>query len=236
MSIESEIVKKDQCKELGDLLKFSIDCKWSLLYRGSRDGFKAADFHEKCDGKANTLTIVKSSSGNIFGGYTTCEWDQSGSYKSGQADFIFSFRNKFNQRIKINKALPNLDSIYCSPSFGPIFGDATKGTDLLIASCSNQSEISQSNLGASFPHPNLKFGSNEAKSYLAGSHFFKIDEIEVHQLVVTPSSNGNQTKKERAKTLSFVNPMNRTSFRSSRLLDQQMTYLNRQMLRLLKND
>ncbi len=42
---------------------------WNLLYRGSRDGFRAVDFHSRCD-KANepTLTIVKSTGGHIFGG------------------------------------------------------------------------------------------------------------------------------------------------------------------------
>jgi hypothetical protein len=31
----------------------------TLLYRGTRDGFTAKSFHEKCDGKENTITIIK---------------------------------------------------------------------------------------------------------------------------------------------------------------------------------
>jgi hypothetical protein len=42
----------------------------SLLYRGSRDGFRGADFHAKCDDKGATVTIVKSTEGRIFGGYS----------------------------------------------------------------------------------------------------------------------------------------------------------------------
>jgi len=38
-----------------------------LLNRGTRDRFKASDFHANCDGIANTLCVIKSESGNIFG-------------------------------------------------------------------------------------------------------------------------------------------------------------------------
>lgn len=48
--------------------------KWLLLYQWSRDGFEASDFHSRCDGKPKTLTLVKSSNENIFGGYTILPW------------------------------------------------------------------------------------------------------------------------------------------------------------------
>jgi len=38
--------------------------------RGSRDGFKAKTFIDKCSNKGKTVTIVKSLEGKIFGGYT----------------------------------------------------------------------------------------------------------------------------------------------------------------------
>jgi len=40
-----------------DLCEFSTNDKWSLLYRATRDGFDSSDFHSKCDGHSNTLTI-----------------------------------------------------------------------------------------------------------------------------------------------------------------------------------
>ena len=45
---------------------------WSftLLYRGSRDGWKNKDFHDRCDNKGATVTVIKSSKGRISGGYT----------------------------------------------------------------------------------------------------------------------------------------------------------------------
>jgi hypothetical protein len=35
-----------------------------LIYRASRDGFEAKDFHGKCDNQGATLIIVKAKSGN----------------------------------------------------------------------------------------------------------------------------------------------------------------------------
>jgi hypothetical protein len=53
----------------------------SLLYRGSRDGFRGVDFHAKCDDKGATVTIVKSTEGCIFGGYSDQSWVGGGYYK-----------------------------------------------------------------------------------------------------------------------------------------------------------
>jgi hypothetical protein len=79
-SFKGQILKDNQqCSELIDLCEFSPRDKWSLLYRGTRDGFGAKDFHSKCDGRSNTLTIVKAfGSEFIFGGFTirkfVCLW------------------------------------------------------------------------------------------------------------------------------------------------------------------
>jgi archaellum component FlaC len=48
---------------------------FSLLWRGSRDGFGASEFHRRCDGHANTLTVILDTKGNIFGGFTPVKWD-----------------------------------------------------------------------------------------------------------------------------------------------------------------
>ena len=54
------------------------------------------------------------------------------------------------------------------------------GHDLFIANKSNTNTLSYSNLGNSYTHPDYKYGSNEAKSYLAGSFHFHVSEIEVY--------------------------------------------------------
>ena len=47
--------------------------QWVLCYRQSSDGDLDTTFHEKCDGKQNTITIVKVNE-FVFGGYTDIPW------------------------------------------------------------------------------------------------------------------------------------------------------------------
>ena len=45
----SEILSDKQPSELVKVCEFSLKDKWTLLYRGTRDGFDCNDFHSKCD-------------------------------------------------------------------------------------------------------------------------------------------------------------------------------------------
>jgi hypothetical protein len=54
--------------QLFNLCGFESSQKFDLLYRGTLHGFKARDFHSKCENIPKTLTIIKAASGNIFGG------------------------------------------------------------------------------------------------------------------------------------------------------------------------
>jgi hypothetical protein len=98
----SQILSDKQPSELIQLCGFSSGEKWTLLYRGSRDGFGARDFHSKCDGHSKTLTIVKvSGTSYIFGGFTSINWDCSSGFKSDPNAFLFSLTNKHNQPSKM---------------------------------------------------------------------------------------------------------------------------------------
>jgi hypothetical protein len=66
---------------------------FKLIYRGSRDGYTADAFHQKCGHTANTITLIKTPKNYIFGGYIEGNWKPAsidrGHYKKGNA-FIFS--------------------------------------------------------------------------------------------------------------------------------------------------
>jgi hypothetical protein len=126
---KSQILKDDrQPLELISLCEFSPNDKWSLLYRATRDGFGAVDFHSKCDGHPNTLTILKAKqSSYIFGGFTSVTWESpaNGKFKSDANSFIFSLTNKDNKPVKM-KVDPNRHdwAIGCDSELGPTFGDS----------------------------------------------------------------------------------------------------------------
>ena len=49
-----------------------------LIYRGSRDGWAAKDFHRLCDNQGPTVTLVESSAGRVCGGFTSVSWTSAG--------------------------------------------------------------------------------------------------------------------------------------------------------------
>jgi hypothetical protein len=162
-SFKSQILVGAQ--EYFDLIKlceFSPNDKWSLLYRATRDGFGAKDFHSKCDGNANTLTIFKAKDSKfIFGGFTSVEWESSNRWKSDPNAFILSLTNKENKPVKM-KIDPNRHqyTIRCDPGNGPTFGQ-----DFYINNNFNTTMVYFSQLGDSYKHPQYEYGTNEAKSF-----------------------------------------------------------------------
>jgi hypothetical protein len=113
-----------------------------LLWRGSKDGFNARQFHQRCDGHRNTLTIIEDIRGNIFGGFTPIAWKSRSRSPYEIADeslqsFIFTFRNPQHTQPIIFplRADKFKQAIFSRDSFGPRFGVS----DILISSdCDSQ--------------------------------------------------------------------------------------------------
>jgi hypothetical protein len=162
------------------LCGFESTQNFDLLYRGSLHGFKASDFHKKCDNIPKTLTIIKSTNGNIFGGYTEATWDQSHVFKSDKSAFLFSLVNCEKKPVKVNTANgKEADAIYCYPRYGPVFGSYF---DICIFDDSNLHSKSFSNFGRTYLLQGYTNTSEKAKCFFAGSYQFQVEEIEVFQL------------------------------------------------------
>jgi len=77
---DSVIMSSDQSQTLRKWLEESraiTNDSDKLLYRASRNGWAASNFHSCCDNKGPTVTVIKS--GNyIFGGYTDQSWESYG--------------------------------------------------------------------------------------------------------------------------------------------------------------
>ena len=136
---KSQILKGErQMSELIKVCQFSPNDKWSLLYRGTRDGFGAVDFHTRCDGHSNTLTILKTKQSQfIFGGFTTAKWEtpKFPKFKSDRNAFIFSLTNKDNRPLKMKiKQNRHQSAIRCHSEYGPTFGG---GHDIYVANNAN---------------------------------------------------------------------------------------------------
>jgi uncharacterized protein YdcH (DUF465 family) len=109
---------------------------FKILWRGSRDGFKSQEFHGRCDGHANTLTVILDTEGNIFGGFTPLKWESRVWNKKGghednrckaddnQKSFLFALTNPHNlpARTFVLKAEEKWRAIICWDKWGPSFG------------------------------------------------------------------------------------------------------------------
>jgi hypothetical protein len=180
---KSQILNNQQSLDLVNLCEFSFKDKWSLLYRGTRDGFGAHDFHSKCDGHSNTLTILKARhSSHIFGGFTSAIWDSLNQWKVDSNAFLFSLANKDGTRPCKMKIDPNRSqyAIWSLAGNGPTFGIH----DVRIVNDANRAMNSCSNLGSTYKLPTCVNESREdASLFLAGSQYFQLSEIEVYQKI-----------------------------------------------------
>jgi hypothetical protein len=153
---------------------------WKIIYRASTDGFKAKDFHDKCDNIGETFTMIKTTNGSLFGGYTPIPWTSGGGAKWDPNTFLFSLRSASRKdpvKMKNDGSYSaNTYSIYCLKKAGPTFGG---GCDICIANNSNVNTQSLSNFGHSFTLNGYVYDTEEAKSFLAGSLYFQVSEIEV---------------------------------------------------------
>ena len=140
---------------------------FNLIYNLSY-GNTAKSFHNYCDNKGPTLTVVYATSGYYFGGYTTENWDCSNAYKKDANAFIFSLNNKNYAKAS------NDNAIYCNSSYGPTFGT---GNDLYIADKCNENSNN-----CNYTNNTYNFGSNY---YLnGGSCNFQVSKLEVYQVKI----------------------------------------------------
>ena len=58
----SKILRYQEEKRVSEWIRNGENKKitYTLLYRGSRDGFAAAEFHKRCDGKSPTISFIES--------------------------------------------------------------------------------------------------------------------------------------------------------------------------------
>ena len=62
-----------------------------LIYRGSRDGFKATNFHENCQNKGKMAILIWNEKNYIFGGFTARDFKEFKWYKD-KYSFLFNIK------------------------------------------------------------------------------------------------------------------------------------------------
>lgn len=169
--MKSDIIKYDELNIIEEGIEYKLKKSikgYKLLFKASKDGYGVKDFHSKCDNKSNTITLVKTTIGRRFGGFTDQSWDQSNNYKSGSNGFLFSLDYKeiyYNKNSSYN--------IYPRPGYGPYFGSS----DFYIGDNCNSGYNSSDG-------SNSCYNTNGKTYALAGNSSFIVEDYEVYQLTL----------------------------------------------------
>jgi len=157
------------------VIKFIRDqypqAKFSRIYDAAIDGWKNNDFHRCCNKKGWTLTIVETTKGFIFGGFTTAEWESlSDIFKPDPHSFLFSV----NEGSKYPITSGGEDAIRCDSRCCAWFGN----WDLVIDSDSNNNTDSFCYANEdSFKLPAAK--GSKYPSINGGEYKFQLKQFEV---------------------------------------------------------
>ena len=154
--------------QLNDNYPDTKNIEYELLYRASEDGDSAEIFHEKCDNIPFTLSLIKTSEGNKFGGYTENTWEGENVAKLDGNAFCFSLTKNTIYNVK-----PDQTAINCNPDGGISFG----------APLFEVFDNCFTNGGMCYPLKNCCFaGQNYDFEICNGEEKFDIVEVEVYQL------------------------------------------------------
>jgi hypothetical protein len=177
--INSTILTQELGVSLMNLIGVPLNSVATKIYQASVHGFSASQFHSKVDGKLGTLSIIKSTNGNIFGGFTMLSWGLPSKGYNDPNAYLFSLINPKSFPLKLNQKISNDPySIIASPLYGPLFGS---GHDLIISDNPNSNLNSYFTPGSSYLLPlNYTQATTSSNSFLAGTQFFQTMEIEVY--------------------------------------------------------
>ena len=150
--------------------------QFKLIYRGSKDGWDAYDFHKNCDNKGPTVCIIYTDTNNIFGGYTSISWNSKFGDYSCDDTFVFLIRSSKNYKSQIFNLVKqsnyvNTYTIRHHKQWMCLFGT---GHDIQISSNCNIHNSWTKQASFSIPKP----------YYLNGDKYeFKVKEIEIFTLI-----------------------------------------------------
>jgi TLD len=97
------------------------------LYKASRDGWSALDFHEKVDDAGSAVLVCRTRSGVTLGGYNPSGWRSTDDYYSSTTAFLYTLQGGNSNRIQrypIRKGGGGNTAIFDYATGGPCFGTA----------------------------------------------------------------------------------------------------------------
>ena len=167
-----DIIKnEDQSNLICDWIGKNKTLRFQLLYKGTKDGDSREAFHKKCDNQGPNISIIESTDGQIFGGYTSKSWIINNSnYTPDPESFLFNINNKRKYPVSNNRGLFKDDGNICD--FG---GDSSANFHELCIHKNYFSYGGEVDNGKGYNFTNYELSG--------GKNSFKIKELEVYKVI-----------------------------------------------------
>jgi hypothetical protein len=124
------------------------------------------------------ISLISSTNGTIFGGYTPIAWSSADYYVSDMRleSFAFTIKNPHNLPAQLFKQQRGERAVYHNASYGPTFG---AGHDFYVCDECRNSNNSYSTFGNSYAN-DTGIGGQQV---LTGAYNFTVEEIEVFEVM-----------------------------------------------------
>ena len=170
---ENTIIKNKE--EANKILKWicpNNERKVKLLYKATPEENTNDDFHRKCDNKGATVTLIETTKGRRFGGYTSLNWSSDEGWKDDKEAFLFSLDNDK----KYDVIQDSKYKVFSGKGHGPWFGPEgniglAREKNYFIGNDAHQEN---------FDH---KSYSTTVQNELSGGRNFNISKLEVYQII-----------------------------------------------------
>ncbi len=151
-----------------------------LIFHSARDGDNTKKFHKILGKTKPTLTLIKNEYDEVFGGYTTQDWDTSNKeifysddyeeYSTDENAFIFTEKNVFEIDEDKKERAVNL-----SQHYGPSFGQDIIIVDNFLTKKKNEIRFNNTYINPEVENVTL----NRRETY------FKVKQLEVYEIILT---------------------------------------------------
>ena len=184
--LDSVILNKEDITEdfflfskIKETFPYDMSIKYKLIYRCSKHGDTAKNFHMKCDYIGPNMILVKTKKNFIFGGVTTKSWKHLlKDTKKDDPEYGTEIRDEkaFGFSINLKKIYkngkPNEFIIFCNNNYGPVFKNYFKIFDECLKNGGICGNMEESNFIGQ--EKDYEFNGEEEK--------FEVEDIEVFQI------------------------------------------------------
>ena len=120
--INKILYKLYKYKKISNISNYENKLQFTIvnLFDSSLHGDSAYEFHNRCDFQYNTISLIETTAGHRFGGYTSECFESPNDYfdKKDNLSFVFSL-----DKMKIYDVIKGKYAISCDKNYGPYFRD-----------------------------------------------------------------------------------------------------------------